>query len=460
MRTRVPMPEGGADEPVVARNPVKAGGAKGLSQPALCGGQPVRKEPRHKAKPFLISCDQVKEAYRRVKANKGAAGVDGESLQEFEECLEGNLYKIWNRMSSGSYMPPPVKMVEIPKKDGRMRTLGIPTVGDRVAQMVVKMNLEPLVEPHFHEDSYGYRPRRSARKALAKARRRCWKYDWAVDLDIKGFFDTIDHDLMLKALGVYTQERWIHLYAARWLKAQAQAPDGELLERMCGTPQGGVISPLFANIYLHLVFDNWMREEYPSIPFERYADDIIVHCKSEKQAYFIKGRIEKRMASYKLALHPEKTQVVYCKDDDRPGGYPRTRFDFLGYTFQARQACRKDGSTFQGFLPGMSGKSALTMRKKMREWHLSRLVGLSVEEIAHRFNPVIYGWMGYYGSFYRSLLHRVFKYCNTLLMKWSLRKYKKLKGSRVKALRWWRGLQARQPYLFAHWKWYKLSTCI
>jgi RNA-directed DNA polymerase len=291
-----------------------------------------------KAKPFSISKRVVFEAYKRVKANKGAAGVDEESIEEFERDLKGNLYKIWNRMSSGSYFPPPVRAVDISKKDGGQRRLGVPTVSDRIAQTVTKMYFEPEVEPYFHTDSYGYRPGRSAIEAVGVARKRCWHYAWVLDLDIKGFFDNIDHALMMRAVRKHTKCKWLLLYIHRWLKAPVQLEDGSLVIRGKGSPQGSVISPLLANLFLHYAFDEWMKRSYDAIPFERYADDIIVHCISEKQARFIKAMIEKRLLGCKLELHPKKTKLVYCKDDQRRGNYPEQKFDFLGYTFRPRLA--------------------------------------------------------------------------------------------------------------------------
>jgi len=264
-----------------------------------------------KIKPFSISKKVVWEAYKQVKSNKGAAGVDDESIEDFEENVEDNLYKIWNRMSSGSYFPPPVRVVEIPKSDGKKRKLGIPTVSDRIAQMVVKIYLEPELEPCFHPDSYGYRPGKSAIQAVGVTRQRCWRYDWIVDLDIKGFFDNLGHKWLMKLLRKHTDREWIHLYVERWLKAPAQSRDGTLSNRNIGTPQGGVISPLLANLFLHYAFDEWMQRNYSSILFERYADDIVVHCRSEKQARWIKAMIEKRLVQFGLELHPEKTKIVY-----------------------------------------------------------------------------------------------------------------------------------------------------
>lgn len=298
------------------------------------------------AKPYSIPKQLVWDAYRRVKANRGAAGVDGESLVAFEKDLKGNLYKIWNRMSSGSYFPPPVRLVEIPKGNGGTRPLGIPTVGDRVAQTVVKMALEPFLEPVFHSDSYGYRPGKSALDAVGMARKRCWAASWVIDLDIKAFFDSLDHDLVERAVAHHTDNPWIRLYIARWLRAPAQGADGSMEVRTKGTPQGGVISPLLANLFLHYAFDAWMRRNFPGILFERYADDAIVHCRSERQARYVLEAIRRRFGQCGLELHPAKTRIVYCKDDDRCGDSEHVAFDFLGYTFQPRRAKNRWGKHF------------------------------------------------------------------------------------------------------------------
>jgi group II intron reverse transcriptase/maturase len=290
------------------------------------------------SKPFCISKWTVLEAWRKVRANKGATGVDDVSIKEFEKRLKNNLYRIWNRMSSGSYVPPPVLRVMIPKADGKQRPLGIPTVGDRVAQMVVKLELEPKVEPLFHPDSYGYRPGKSALDAVGTCRKRCWRYDWVVDLDIKGFFDNIDHSLMMHAVRKHTDCPWVLLYIERWLKAPAQIEDGTLLARDRGTPQGGVISPLLANIFLHHVFDAWISQEYPGCPFERYADDVVIHCSSQQQALAVKAAVEARLRRCKLEAHPDKTRIVYCRDDHRRQDHEHIQFDFLSYTFRPSSA--------------------------------------------------------------------------------------------------------------------------
>jgi RNA-directed DNA polymerase len=292
-----------------------------------------REESRTKAKPFCISQREVVEAFKQVKANRGAAGVDGQSIEEFEADLKNNLYKLWNRMSSGSYFPPPVRRVEIPKGEGT-RPLGIPTVADRIAQTVVKRRIEPELEKCFHPDSYGYRPERSAKDALGVARKRCWRYDWVLDLDIKSFFDSIDWELLMRAVRMHIDTPWVLLSIERWLKAPVHLSDGTLVNPEKGTPQGGVISPILANLFLHHAFDFWMKKHCPYIPFERYADDVICHCKSEEQARWLKAALERRFVLCKLTLHPQKTKIVYCKDDDRKGGYSEEKFDFLGYTFR------------------------------------------------------------------------------------------------------------------------------
>ena len=308
-----------------------------------------------RAKPFCIAKLDVWKAYKQVKANRGAAGVDGQSIEDFDEDLSKNLYRIWNRMSSGSYFPPPVRRVDIPKGDsGGTRPLGIPTVSDRIAQMVVKRHLEPILEPVFHRDSYGYRPGKSAHDALVKARQRCWASDWVLDIDIKGFFDEIDWDLLMRAVRRHTDCPWVLLYLERWLRAPVSMPDGTLVDRQRGTPQGAVVSPVLANLFLHYAFDHWMQREYPSIPFERYADDAICHCATEAQALELLRALERRFAECQLRLHPQKTKIVYCKDANRPGEYPERSFDFLGYTFRSRMAVGRGRKRFVSFIPAVS----------------------------------------------------------------------------------------------------------
>jgi group II intron reverse transcriptase/maturase len=404
------------------------------------------------AKPFGISKRAVWDAYKRIKANRGAAGVDGQSIAEFEENLSSNLYKLWNRMSSGSYFPPPVRRVEIPKGDGRTRPLGIPTVADRIAQMVVTCFLSPILEPHFHVDSYGYRPKKSAKQALTVARQRCWRYDWVLDLDIKAFFETLDHGLLMRAVRRHTTCPWVLLYIQRWLTAPTQLADGSLVERTAGTPQGGVVSPLLANLYLHYGLDLWMVREFPDIPFERYADDVICHCSSEAQATHLKDAIEQRFAACSLTLHPQKTKIAYCKDDKRRGIYPIIQFDFLGYSFQPRAAKAHGGKVFVGFNPGISAKSAKSIRQEMRRWRFHLRSDLALGDLARRANPALRGWINYYGHFNRSVLQRVLHHFDSVLARWAMRKYKHLKGRLWNAMRWVRGVIGRQGDLFAHWR--------
>jgi RNA-directed DNA polymerase len=403
------------------------------------------------AKPFSISKREVWEAYKRVKAKRGAAGVDGQSIGQFEENLALNLYKLWNRLASGSYFPPPVRRVDIPKGDGQTRPLGIPTVADRVAQMVVTRFLQPIVDPHFHADSYGYRLGTSAKEALAVARQRCWRYDWVLDLDIKAFFETIDHGLLMRAVRRHTTCAWAILYIERWLKAPTQMADGSRIERTAGTPQGGVISPLLANLYLHYAFDLWMGRTFPTIPFERYADDVICHCRSEEQAIELKDAIAERFAHCFLELHPQKTIIAYCKDKLRSGTFAAVHFDFLGYTFRPRQVKSRSGSFFVGFNPGISTKSAIAIRRTMRSWDLHLRSDLSLEQIARRVNPILRGWINYYGAYYKSALRPILAHLDSILWRWATRKYKSLKRRRWNAQRWLNGVARRCSSLFVHW---------
>ena len=453
MRSRVPKRGEGADGSVGAVRPGNAGGAKGPDTSALGRSQPAMGGTAARGKAYDIPKQLVYEAYQRVKANHGAAGVDGQSLAAFEKDLKGNLYKVWNRMSSGSYFPPPVKLVEIPKDDGGKRPLGIPTVADRVAQTVAKMVLEPCVEPVFHPDSYGYRPGKSALDAVGVTRKRCWEFDWVVDLDIKAFFDSLDHDLVERAVAHHTDVPWVRLYISRWLRASVQMPDGTLEPRTKGTPQGGVISPLLANLFLHYAFDMWMRRTFPQCPFERYADDAVVHCRSKVEAQAVREAIRDRFAQCHLELHPTKTRIVYCKDDDRPGKHDHVRFDFLGYTFQPRRATNRRGKFFVGFLPAISTKAAKAVRKTIREWRLARSrSNQRLEDLARLVNPAVRGWMNYYGRFYRSRCVQVLQHLNGALAAWVRRKFKRFRNRERASLHWLGRIARREPNLFAHWQ--------
>ena len=404
-----------------------------------------------RAKPFNIPKREVWEAYKRVRANQGAAGVDGQTIADFEADLTNNLYKLWNRMSSGSYFPPPVRRVDIPKGEGKTRPLGIPTVVDRVAQMVVKRFLDPLVEAKFHPDSYGYRPGKSALDAVGMARQRCWRYDWGLDLDIKGFFDSIDTNLLMRAVRKHTDCPWVLLYIERGLRAPVQMADGSLVGRERGTPQGGVVSPTLANLFLHYAFDMWMRRTHPDIPFERYADDAICHCRTEEQAVALRAALEKRFADCGLTLHPDKTKIVYCKDDDRRGKHPTHKFDVLGYTFRPRLARRRAGKIGVSFSPAVSDKALKAIRQTVRRWSLHQRSDKALEDLARMFNSHIRGWINDYGRFYPSALYPTLRHIDASLARWAERKFKSLRRHKTRAIHWLERIARSQTRLFAHW---------
>lgn len=403
------------------------------------------------AKPFNISKMAVVTAYKKVKANKGTYGVDEQSIEDFDKNLKNNLYKIWNRMSSGSYIPKPVRAVAIPKKNGGTRILGIPTIEDRIAQMVVKLYFEPQVEPIFYEDSYGYRPNKSAIQALEVTRRRCWRKDWVLEFDIKGLFDNIKHDILIEMVKKHTQEKWIILYIQRWLVTPFQMDDGTIVPRASGTPQGGVISPVLANLFMHYVFDDFMVKEFKTIQWVRYADDGIAHCVSFKQAKYLYRKLQERFRSFGLELNVDKTRIVYCKDDDRKESHEHISFDFLGYTFRPRHSKSRYGKFFTNFLPAMSEKSKKAIRKEVRRWKLQLKSDKDLQDIANMFNRQIQGWINYYTHFYKSEIYDVLRYINGCLVKWVRRKYKK-RNARRKAERWLGEIAKRERTLFAHWK--------
>ncbi len=404
------------------------------------------------AKPYSIAKRAVWEAYQQVKANRGAAGIDDETIIMFEQNLSKNLYKLWNRLSSGSYIPPPVKQVEIPKATGGFRKLGIPTVSDRIAQTVVKLLIEPKLDPMFHPDSYGYRPGKSAKQAVAVTRERCWRYDWVVEFDIKGAFDNIDHALLMKAVRSHISEDWILLYIERWLTAPFEAKDGTRLLRERGTPQGGVVSPILMNLFMHYAFDCWMQRTYPQCPFARYADDAVVHCRSLKQAQDVMQSIAARLEECGLTMHPEKSKIVYCKDGSRRQAYPQVQFTFLGFTFRPRRALSKHGRVFTNFLPGVSKDALKRMRQTVWGWKLQHRTSAKLAELAQQCNPTVRGWWNYYGAFYKKAMDELGQYIDRKLEKWARRKYKTLSQRHQRSAEWLAKMKDVYPRLFIHWQ--------
>jgi len=402
-------------------------------------------------KPIVIAKRAVWEAYQQVKANRGAAGIDEETIAMLEQNLSRNLYKLWNRMSSGSYFPPPVKQVEIPKAKGGTRKLGIPTVSDRIAQTLVKHIIEPVLERIFHPDSYGYRPGRSAKQAIASTRMRCWKYDWVVEFDIKAAFDQIDHGLLLKAVRTHIKERWILLYLERWLTAPFETAEGEQLPRQRGTPQGGVVSPILMNLFMHYTFDLWMARKYPQCRFCRYADDAVVHCHSQKQAREVMRSIASRLAECGLTMHPEKSKIVYCKDSNRRQAYPHVYFTFLGFTFRPRKALSKTRRIFTSFLPATSAEALKRMRRAVRGWKLNRQTHVELAALAKLYNPIVQGWWNYYGAFYPTAMLSLYRHIDRALARWARRKYKALTGRQGASMQWLRKVKDANPQMFHHW---------
>jgi group II intron reverse transcriptase/maturase len=404
-------------------------------------------------KPFSIDKRLVYEAYKAVKSNRGAAGVDEQTIEQFDADLSGNLYRIWNRMSSGSYFPPPVRAVSIPKKSGGERILGVPTVADRVAQMVVKLVIESILDPIFLSDSYGYRPNKSALDAVGVTRERCWKYDWVLEFDIKGLFDNIDHELLLRAVRKHITCKWALLYIERWLRAPMVLEDGTTKERSCGTPQGGVVSPILANLFMHYAFDVWMTRTHPELPWCRYADDGLVHCRTEQEAETLKVALQARLAECHLEMHPTKTKIVYCKDGKRKGKYPNVKFDFLGYCFRPRRVRRlRDNSLFGGFNPAVSSSAMKAMRETIRDLKLRRQTQLSLQDIAQQLNPLLRGWIAYYGRYAPSALYPVLRYVNQTLVAWAMRKFKRFKRHKVPASQFLQRLATECVDLFVHWR--------
>jgi RNA-directed DNA polymerase len=408
-------------------------------------------EPRLPGKSHDIPKRLIWAAWLKVKSNGGAAGADGVTIEQFEVRLADNLYRLWNRMTSGSYFPGPVRAVEIPKKGGT-RVLGIPNVIDRVAQSAAVLALEPNVEKVFHNDSYGYRPGRAPLDAVAVCRRRCFKKDWVVDLDVKAFFDSVPWDLMLKAVERHTDSKWVLLYVERWLKAPMLMPDGTLNARTKGTPQGGPVSPLLANLFLHYGFDMWMVREFPAVTFERFADDVVIHCVTERQAHQVREAVEGRFADIGLTVHPDKTKIVYCKDSRRRQEYDQVTFTFCGYAFRPRMAFDKARKqVYTGFLPAVSPDKLTEMSRKIAAWRIHRRTNQTLTEIARWLNPVLRGWLNYFTVFYPSQVKPLCERIDRHLMRWAQWKYKRLKRSDKRARAWLKAVRERVPRLFAHW---------
>ena len=408
----------------------------------------------NETKSIPVSKEQVWLAYKKVKANQGSAGVDQISMEEFDAQRSKHLYKLWNRLASGSYFPPPVKEVEIPKKDGKVRKLGIPTIGDRVAQMVVKEYLEARFEKIFSPNSYGYRPDRNAHQALEKVRQNCRKTDWVIDLDIKGFFDNIDHERLMLAVQKHVQEKWCLLYIQRWLTMPVQTKSGELIQKQGkGTPQGGVISPLLANLFLHYAMDKWLEQNHPNVEYVRYADDAILHCKTKTEAEQTLAALDERMKACGLELHPEKTKQVYCRDYRRQNTYETVKFDFLGYSFQPRSTKSKQtGKLFLGFDCAISISSKKRIADKLEDLKIDRLNFKSIVGVALYLEPFIRGWINYYGKYRITELKPVFLLLRQRLVWWARKRYKRYKTNMVKAYRWLDRVQKQFPNLFYQWR--------
>ena len=408
----------------------------------------------NETKSVPVSKQQVWLAYKKVRSNAGSAGIDQVSMDEYDAHRSDHLYKLWNRMASGSYFPAPVKEVEIPKKDGKMRKLGIPTISDRVAQMVVKDYLEPRFEKLFSPHSYGYRPGKNAHQALSAVRENVRMLDWVIDLDIKGFFDTIDHGKLMLALEKHVSEKWCLMYIERWLQTPVQTKTGELVERQGkGTPQGGVISPLLANLFLHYAMDKWLEQTHSAVRYVRYADDAVLHCKSKVQADYVLRNVRKRMKQCGLELHPEKTRLVYCKDYRRQEQHESVKFDFLGYSFQPRTAkSKRDGSLYLGYDCAISISSKKRLAATMKALDIEHLTHKSIVGVAQFLEPYIRGWVNYYGKFRLWEMNPLFQLLRRRLVMWARKRYKRYKTSINRAYRWLERVKDQYPSLFYQWR--------
>lgn len=402
-------------------------------------------------KTIPVEYEWVVKAYQKVRRGGKAVGIDNESWTAFEKQTERNLYVIWNRLASGSYYPQPLREVEIPKKDGKKRKLGIPTLRDRIAQQVVKEYMEERIDKIFHKNSYGYRPLKSAHQAIEEVRQNCYKQDWVIDMDISSFFDEIDHELMLKAVSHVMEEKWVKMYVERWLQMPIQQSDGSLKQKQGkGTPQGGVISPLLANLYLHFTLDVWLTKHYSAVSFVRYADDIIMHCNSKEEAEEVLRAVKERLAEVKLQIKEEKTAIIYCKDYRRKEKQEKVKFDFLGFSYQPRGRKSKiDGKLFMAFTAEISQSSQKKIRGVIRSAKLWRYTQIEISDIAKYFNPKIRGWINYYGIYSKRSLRRVMMRIELNLMRLISKKYKIGYRKTVKKLAL---IKQENPKLFYHWQ--------
>jgi RNA-directed DNA polymerase len=405
----------------------------------------------HTEKTVPIEFRQVVKAYWKVRKGGKAVGIDNESWTDFEKSTEKNLYVIWNRLSSGSYHPQAVKEVEIPKKDGKKRKLGIPTLRDRIAQQVVKEYMEKQIDKLFHENSYGYRPLKSAHQAVEQVRKNTFKYDWVIDMDIQKFFDEIDHKLMLKAVTHVLEEKWVRMYVERWLEMPIQKKDGTIEQRNGkGTPQGGVISPILANLYLHFTLDAWLNKHYPEVSFVRYADDVVIHCNTEEQAEEVLEAIKQRLKEVKLEIKQEKTHIAYCKDYRRKLKHGTVKFEFLGFSFQPRaRKSRTNGKQFTAFTAEISQSNQKKIRSIIRDTGAFKNTHLEMVDIALCLNDKLRGWINYYGIYSNRCLRLTLRHIDMRLLKWMRKKYRLSTRSAVKRLA---SVKAQDPFLFYHWE--------
>ena len=404
----------------------------------------------HVTKTVPIEFKQVVDAYRKVKQGGKAAGIDGESWEEFDKHPERNIYVIWNRLASGSYHPQAVREVEIPKKDGKKRKLGIPTLRDRIAQQVVKDYMEKRIDHLFHANSYGYRPLKSAHQAVEQVRQNCYKQDWVIDMDISKFFDEIDHELMLKAVAHVMESKWVQMYVARWLQMPIQTKEGDLISRQGkGTPQGGVISPLLANLYLHYSLDLWLTKHYPEARFVRYADDVVIHCNSKRQAEEVLAAVKVRLSEVKLQIKEEKTRIAYCKDYRRKATHEVVKFEFLGFSYQPRsRQSKRDGKSFMAFAAEISPSNQKKIKEVIREEPIWKHTHIQMEDIAACFNDKVRGWIGYYGKYSIKRLRLALQGIDNRLVQWIRRKFKL---GRRKAVAKLKVIKQINPTMFYHW---------